>query len=134
MSRAVSFTIPGDPFGKQRARATRQGRVYTPAETVRHENTIGSLALPHFPEPLAGPVRVTVEASFALPASWSKKRRAAMLGQPHTSRPDASNVAKAVEDGLNRIAYADDAQIAEAVTRKLWAEVAETRVTVEALR
>ena len=131
--RAVCFAIPGNPFGKQRPRATRQGRVFTPKETVRHENTIGSLALPHFPTPLEGPVRLTVEAVFALPASWSKKKRAAMLGRPHTSKPDASNVAKAIEDALNRIAYADDAQIAEAVTRKRWGEAAETRVTVETL-
>ena len=131
--RAVAFAIPGNPFGKQRPRAGRGGRIYTPTETARHENTIGCLALPHFPAPIQGPVRLTVEAVFAVPPSWSKRKRAAMLGQPHTSKPDASNVAKAVEDGLNRIAYADDAQIAEVVTRKRWGETAETRVTVEAL-
>lgn len=138
MPAAVSFVIPGAPFGKQRPRAsTRPGgkgaRVYTPKETVQHEDKIGSLALPHFPAPFEGPVRLVVEATFALPASWSKKKRAALLGQPHTSKPDASNVCKAVEDGLNRIAYADDAQVADQVTRKRWGEVAETRVTVEAL-
>lgn len=133
---AVSFVIPGAPIGKQRAVARRrQGhiRMITPEKTVEHENRIAEFGLHHFPSPIEGPVRLTVEAVFALPPSWSKKKREAHLGRPHTSKPDASNVCKAVEDGLNRIAYADDAQVAEQVTRKVWGEAAETRVTVEAL-
>lgn len=133
---AVSFVIPGSPFGKQRPKAGKvAGRIhmFTPTETVRHENAIGTIALPHFPQPLGGPIRLTVEAVFAIPPSWPKKRQAAALGQPHTQKPDLDNLVKAVCDGLNRIAFADDSQIAECVTRKRWGSTAETRVTVEML-
>lgn len=130
---AVTFTIPGKPFGKQRPRATRQGRIYTPAETVAFESIVRQIGVEHFPAPFAGPVRVTVEAVFAPAESWSKKKRAAHMGRPHTQRPDCDNCAKAILDGLNRIAFADDAQVAEIIARKTWGRVEETRVTVETI-
>lgn len=134
----VTFTIPGAPFAKQRARASvrpggKGARVYTPAETVSFERTVGTIAAPHFPAPLVGPVRLAVEATFAIPPSWSKKKRAAALGQPHTQKPDLDNITKALLDGLNRIAFADDSQVAEQILCKRWGETAETHVTVEPL-
>lgn len=136
MGRTVAFIIPGNPVAKGRPRAGKiagRVRMFTPAATVRHENAIGTLALPHFPTPMEGPVRLVIEAVFVPATSWSKRRRAEALGRPHTQKPDLDNLAKAVCDGINRIAFADDSQIAELQTRKLWGEVAETRVTVEAL-
>jgi Holliday junction resolvase RusA-like endonuclease len=35
-----------------------------------------------------------------MPDSWSKKKRLAMEGKPHTQRPDLDNLAKAVFDSL----------------------------------
>lgn len=126
-----TFTIPGKPFGKQRPRATRQGRIYTPAATVAYERTVGVLARQHFLEPIAGPVRLTVTAVFEPAQSWSKKRRAAAMGQPHTQKPDIDNCLKSILDGLNRIAWADDSQVAEITAVKLWGETAQVIVTVE---
>lgn len=128
-----TFTIPGKPFGKQRPRATRQGRMYTPAETVAFETVVRQIAVERFAAPMVGPVRVSVVAVFAPAESWSKKKRAAHLGRPHIQKPDCDNCAKAVLDGLNRIAFADDSQVAEISARKVWGDVAETRVTVEAM-
>jgi Holliday junction resolvase RusA-like endonuclease len=132
----VSFTIPGKPFAKQRPRATARGgfaRVFTPKETVSFERQVGQIAAQHFPRPLAGPVRLVVTAVFEVPASWSKKRRAEAMGGHHTQRPDLDNCLKALKDGLNRIAWADDCQVAEVSCRKLWGDGAETIVQVEAL-
>jgi Holliday junction resolvase RusA-like endonuclease len=42
-----------------------------------------------------------------VPASWSKKRKEAAIGQPHTQRPDLSNLLKALEDAHQ----SDDAAI-----------------------
>lgn len=131
--RTVSFVIPGKPFGKQRPRVTRLGRVYTPKETVDFEAVVRDIALQHFAEPFVGPVRVSVEAIFEPPPSWSGKRRRASLGAPHIGKPDLDNVMKALGDSLNRVAFADDTQIAEASLRKRWGETAETRVKVEVL-
>lgn len=37
---------------------------------------------------------------LAMPASWSKAKRAAMDGQPHQQRPDIDNLLKAVMDAV----------------------------------
>jgi Holliday junction resolvase RusA-like endonuclease len=51
---------------------------------------------------------------FAPPASWSEeKRQQAIVGEiPHTSKPDADNLAKSWLDALNKIAFVDDALVA----------------------
>lgn len=128
----ITFTIPGKPFGKQRPRATRQGRVYTPKETVSFERTVGQIAAMKFKEPLTGPVRVSIWATFETPKSWSKKKTASLINRPHTQRPDLDNCAKAILDALNRIAWADDGQVSEIHVRKHWGPSAQTVVTVEA--
>lgn len=130
----VSFTIPGKPFSKQRPRFSRKsGRAFTPAETVSFERTVGQIATSHFPQPFSGPVRLTVLATFVPAQSWSKKKVEAHLHRPHVNKPDLDNIIKAVSDGLNRIAYADDGQIAEVISRKVWGVVEKTEVFVEAI-
>ena len=131
----VTFTIPGKPFAKQRHKtAVRGGRAvaYTPKETVSFERTVGQIAAPHFPAPLAGPVRVSIYATFQPAASWSKKKVAAHLARPHTQKPDCDNCAKAILDGLNRIAWADDGQVTDLHVRKIWGNAPQTVVIVEA--
>jgi len=127
------FTIPGKPFAKQRPRATRQGRVFTPKETVSFARQVGAIAAPIFAQPITGPIRLTVIATFEIPKSWPKKKAAAHINGYHTQRPDGDNILKAIKDGLNRIAWADDAQVAEATIRKMWGPAAQTVVFVDAL-
>ncbi len=128
-----AFTIPGKPYGKKRPRFSRKsGRAFDPAENGKVEDSIGSIALPHFPEPLAGPVSIEIEARFMPAPSWSKKRRAAAIGQPHTAKPDTDNLAKAILDAMNRIAWADDGQVSSMTVRKVWADRDETLVVVMA--
>lgn len=130
----VTFTIPGQPYAKKRARAGAirgRARMFNPVENERFESVVRHIAAPHFPEPIAGPVRVKIVAVFVPPQSWSKRKRAEMLHGPHCQKPDCDNLAKAVLDGLNRTAFADDGQVAAQSTRKAWGEVAQTIVTVE---
>lgn len=131
---AIQFTIPGKPFAKQRPRFSRKsGRTYTPGETVSFERTVGQIALEHFPQPISGPVRLTIIATFQPPPSWSKKKTAELMNRAHTQKPDFDNVVKALCDGLNRIAFEDDAQVYECTVRKVWGPTARTVVTVEGL-
>lgn len=128
----VTFTVPGKPFAKQRPRFSRKiGRAFTPAETVSFERTVGQIAALHFPAPITGPVSVEIIATFATPDSWSAKKRAATIHRPHTQRPDLDNCQKAILDGLNRIAFADDGQVAQITARKVWGVTAQTVVHVE---
>lgn len=129
----ITFTIPGKPFAKQRPRSTRQGHIYTPEETVSFERIVGQIALPLFPAPITGPVRLTVVSTFEPAPSWSKKKRAEHLHRPHCNKPDLDNCIKAIKDGLNRIAWVDDSQVCDIVARKVWGLQAQTVVHVEAI-
>ena len=130
----VDFTIPGKPFAKRRPRFSRKlGRAFDPKENGAFENSVASIALPHFSAPLEGPVRLDIRVTFGVPPSWSKKKRAEKLHRPHTQKPDADNLAKTIADELNRIAWADDSQIFELSVRKVWGISDATYVTVEAV-
>lgn len=64
-----------------------------------------------------GPV-FRAEFELAMPASWSKKKRAAMNGQPHQQKFDVDNIAKACLDAFGE----DDAFVHTLQVTKRWAE------------
>jgi Holliday junction resolvase RusA-like endonuclease len=71
---------------------------------------------------LVGPVALRIECLFAMPASWSKAKKAKHFGKPHTQKPDGDNVAKAVMDGLTAAGvWPDDAVVWSLEIRKVWA-------------
>lgn len=114
----VSFTVPGVPIGKGRARvATIAGRarMYTPAKTVDYEALVAKEAkIAMLMDSLfLGPVDVILEINLPIPVSWSqKKQRAALLGEIRpTGKPDADNTIKAIFDGMNKVVWKDDAQV-----------------------
>lgn len=54
-----------------------------------------------------------------MPASWSKKKRAEMLGQPHQQKPDVDNLTKAVLDAVLK----DDSGVWDIRTTKRWSDI-----------
>ena len=129
----IAFTIPGKPYAKKRPRFSRKiGRAFNPRENEVAEASIGAIAATHFPQPFTGPVALEIIATFAIPESWPKAKKAALAHKPYTQKPDCDNIAKAVCDGLNRIAWADDSQVYELSVRKIWGLSDATHVTVEA--
>ena len=54
-----------------------------------------------------------------MPKSWSKKKRAEMLGQPHQQKPDVDNLAKAILDAVLK----DDSGVWDMRTTKRWSEI-----------
>lgn len=112
----LSFTVPGEPKGKARPRVTRSGHVFTPKGTQFYENTVKLCFAEKYPdhEPVADVGFIAIiDAGFAIPKSWSKKKReAALRGEIRpTKKPDADNIAKIILDPLNEIVYKDDSQI-----------------------
>lgn len=117
--------VPLEPFGKARPRVTR-GHTYMPREYIAARD---ALRLLFGPVTVAPPWALQVTAVRAMPASWSKRKRAAMAGAWCTSKPDADNIAGAVMDAL----FEDDAAVVSVACLKRWGTTAELRIEIETL-
>lgn len=139
MVNKVTFTVPGRPQGKARARTVKNKHTgatmsYTPEKNVLYENFIKDRYLNAcngaFLE--RKPVELEIVAKFAPPKSVSKKRRALMLEGKELplKKPDVDNIIKVVADALNGLAYHDDAQIVVATATKVYAATDGLDITV----
>lgn len=125
-----TFTVPGPPVGKQRPRFA-DGHVHTQAPTRLYEATVQLAALAAGIRMEPGTFEVTIVWARQVTASWSKRKRAAALAQVYApGMPDLDNVAKALLDALNGIAYADDRQVAKLTISRIYVE-SESSVRVE---
>lgn len=72
-----------------------------------------------------GPVELTIVAYMQRPKAHlraSGQLSAEGERHPHpTKKPDASNIAKLVEDALNGCAWRDDSQVVDLIIKKRWA-------------
>jgi len=141
MTDQITFTVPGNPVAKGRARAfLRKGRVahYTPPKTAVYENLVRMTAQQAMAgrEPMDGPVELVVSARMRIPASWSRKRQqAAGTGAiVPTARPDLDNIVKAIKDGCNGILWRDDSQVVELRAQKSYGHVPCVQVQVRSLK
>ncbi len=116
----IDFTIEGKVVPKARPRFAN-GRAYTPKSTQEYEQYV-KLVASRVCEVHACPVKLVLNIKVGMPASWSKKRREAMLHTPVTKRPDLDNRIKAILDGLNGVAYQDDSQVFEIHAKQLYHE------------
>lgn len=136
----VAFTVPGEPVGKGRPRATTihgSARLYTPKKTANYEGLVALAAQTAMAgaAPFLGPLAVEIEAVHTIPASWSKKRRNdALCGDAWpTVKPDIDNIVKAIADGGNGVAWVDDKQIVRLATMKRYGATPGVWVRVAAL-
>lgn len=122
----LRFILPIIPTAQQRARYTRSGMAYKSREQETNERTLEAVLMPYKPEkPLCGPVRLVFTAFMPIPASASKKRRAAMRAGEigHTVKPDVDNLSKQLLDAMTRLRFwEDDRQVVELVARKWYDE------------
>lgn len=132
----TSFTIPGNPKGKARPRVnTNTRRAYTPEKTKQYEKTVQYSYLSAHPAGQRfhiGPCSVEIMACFAVPTSWSrKKQEMALMGllEPEV-KPDCDNIAKAVLDALNGLAYKDDSQVTKLAVKKCYEKEGCVRVRI----
>lgn len=126
---AIAFTVPGDARGWARARINTRGAHpvhFMDRHTRSYENLVklaGAEAM-RGRAPLDAPCELYLTVRKAPPKTASRKVRADMLAgilRPGV-KPDASNIAKGVEDALNGITYRDDALIVELHVSKFYAE------------
>ena len=101
----LTFTVPGLPRSKERARHGKYGNVYTPTPTKNYEEEIWICAMKAGARQLCfgdRPLWLGLKVFMAPP----KKPKYAFP----TRRPDFDNLQKVVMDGLKH-AFKDDAQV-----------------------
>lgn len=102
----ITFTVHAIPTPKGRPRVVRNrhtGRVttFTPERTTSYEAAVGLAARAAGVKPMPGAVGVRL-----------------VFFVPDCRQVDIDNLEKAVLDGLNKIAWADDSQVCEVVKHK----------------
>ena len=134
----TTFTIPGKPQGKARARTVynkynNKTHSYTPGHTVSYEKYLQETDQRKYDQV---PLKVTIRAYFEPVKSTSKKNKFLMYQGDilPTKKPDADNIAKVICDALNGIAYQDDTQICDLRVTKEYSEKQRVEVTIEPLR
>jgi Holliday junction resolvase RusA-like endonuclease len=132
------FTIYGEPVPKGRPRFSTRGKfpvAYTPEKTKNYESDVGMMAKAAMgaSEPLEGALEAFIYVTFAVPASYSKKRTEACFSgqEKHTKKPDLDNVIKSVIDGMDKIVFENDSQFTSIHATKVYGEVAKVEVLVK---
>jgi Holliday junction resolvase RusA-like endonuclease len=114
--------VPMEPFGKARPRVTVRG-TYMPAE---YQSRRAVLRAAFGSVTVAPPWVVRVTAVRAIPASWSKRKRAAMAGAWCETKPDIDNCIGGVLDAI----FDEDAAVVSVSGVKVWGAAHALRVEV----
>ena len=132
----MTFTIEGQAVPQGRPRFTRYGHAYDPKKSRDYKEQVAlaaSLAMRGQSAFEKGtPLKCMISVWLKMPARFTKKQKELAekeILRP-TTKPDADNLAKAITDAMNGIVYADDAQIAELVCKKLYGAEPRVMVTV----
>lgn len=128
------FEIHEKAIGKERPRySSKTHRMYTPKRTSTFEEKVRSAFLEKYniaTEVSTKPFKAKIIAVFEPPKSASKKKKEELLYQiNYTKRPDADNIAKAILDALNGLAYKDDSQVSALLVLKDYGQ--ENKILVE---
>lgn len=158
----LTFTIPGEPKGKDRPRASarvvwKDGAAMavvsmnTSKETTTAERVILRIFRQRYPDhrPWTGAVLIRFTAIFEPPASWTKTMKTACRTGAvyHVSKPDKDNIEKLIADALTPpqrkpgsplvpstkgYAWVDDAQVMGGGMKR-YGYPARTEITLELL-
>ena len=113
------ISIPGEPVAQARPRiavVAGRPRAYDPKTSRDWKATAQQHARDQMARAGAamftGPVCVSISFVFTRPQTTYRKRKPRGR-EPKTTKPDADNLAKAVLDALNGVAWIDDRQVYE---------------------
>jgi Holliday junction resolvase RusA-like endonuclease len=136
-SSPITIWLAGKPTPQGRARFSRRsGHAYDPQRSRTWKNAAEVIFRKymeaHALDPLTGALELHYEAIFAVPKSYSiKKREAALSGlAPFTKSPDLDNLVKIIQDAMNGIIFIDDRQITDLISSKRYGPEDGVRVTV----
>ena len=131
----VEFMVLGAPKGKERPRAAKlrdRTIVYTPKKTKDYEREIATAYRTQCRGIFSGAVAIEIHAYYEIPKSASRKRGLDMVSDRErpTKKPDVDNIAKAVCDALNGVAYKDDSQVVDLTVRKYYSKFPHVQVFI----
>lgn len=119
-----TFEIHEKAIGKERPRYSAiTHRMYTPIKTSTFEEKVKNAFLAKYniqTEPTEKPLKAIIKVQFMPPESLSKSKKNALLFTPYDKKPDCDNLAKAILDSLNGLAYKDDKQITYLSIEKIY--------------
>jgi Holliday junction resolvase RusA-like endonuclease len=126
MKNRIQFDVIGKPYGQKRPRAFRRGKflgIYAPKENVEYSvkvvNAFNKVGKKYEDVPLV----IEIQAFFKKP-KLTKKEQALNLPKHKfpTKKPDGDNIAKAILDSLNQVAYHDDSYVTELSVSKYYTD------------
>ena len=123
----IRFTVNHEPMGAPRM--TRADKWKQRDCVVRYRAFKDAIRLAMIGIPAIDPndiMSLSWTAYFTPPISWSKKKRAASIGELHRSKPDRDNLDKAILDAM----FKEDSAIASGRIEKLWGSVACVEVAI----
>ena len=131
---AITFSVPGDPVPQPRPRVSTRGgfaRAYVPQKHPVHayRRAIAFEAMKAGATAGRGTVNVVIDAVFVRP-KYHKTKRGVKETAPEIPRQDVDNVAKAVLDALNGVAWVDDTQVRRLVVEKSYGTEGRTTVRI----
>ena len=122
----VEFIVPGYAMGKQRPRFVRRGKyvsTYTPQKTHSYQEKVQQSYLEVTGgRMLDGAIKAEICAIYETPKSYSKKKAQKAKEDGYMKKPDADNIAKSILDGLNEVAFSDDAHVDDLHVWKMYGD------------
>lgn len=119
------------PLPASRPRVTLRG-TYNDPKYTNWKKGLALVAKTICKKPLENAVIIRVDFFYRPPKSWSEKK---IKETPyHTSKPDLDNLLKSVLDGLNKIAYKDDAQVFSVCATKQYSKEDKVVIQIEEIK
>jgi len=109
------FFIETKPLPAPRPRFSKYG-TYNKKEYTQYKQKIAWMYKTKGGSLYDGIVNIKIDFFFMVPKSWSKKKKEYM--REYLPKADVDNLAKAVLDALNGVAYKDDKQVQSLFARK----------------
>lgn len=122
----IEFFVAGEarPQGNKRAGwNNKTGKAFVRETTKGHQqwrDLVAYTAQTHARTLIVGPVRLDLDFRMPRPKSLPKTRQL-----PHTKKPDALKLGRAVEDAITHVLIRDDSQVTELHVTKRYARLEE---------
>lgn len=128
----MKYILKGKPIPLKRARFTSFPipHVYDSQKLLKAESGL-ELRMQHgYSKLIDGPISLDVTFFMPIPTTYSKKKKASLMGQHHFKKPDLSNMIKYLEDVCIGIIFRDDSTIVTITAKKIYSDIPRTEFTI----